>query len=111
MENLLAQYLQQYFAGIAVLVAAVISLSAWLNKALEISGSIFGLISAKQFVSWVLSVIGVALGAWLDLGFLAGFTWYWYIIYGVAVGLAANGVYDLKFIQSILKKLKLILPK
>ena len=92
-----------YFVSLAALVPLVVIISAWLNKVLGSEGWV------KQAVSWLISIILVFIGWKLKLGMLADITeWYYIILYGLATGLAANGIFDVKLIQTLLKYLKFL---
>lgn len=52
-----------------------------------------------QIISWSMGLVITMFGWALQLGFLAGLTWYWALLYGIGASLAANGVADTKIIQ------------
>jgi hypothetical protein len=60
-----------------------------------------------QILSWVVSLIICAAGWILNLGIFQGIDWYWIIIYAVASGLAANGIFDIPVINALLN----LIPK
>lgn len=90
-----------YFISLAALVPLVVLISAFVNSKLKLSGFL------KQFVAWVIAVALCFVGWYFNLGMFAGIVWWVVLIYGFAVGLAANGFFDITLIQAILKALKL----
>lgn len=95
--------LTSYFVSLAALVPLVILLSGWLNKVIKAKG--FGI----QFITWLISIALVYIGWAFKLGLFAEITqWYIILIYGIATGLVANGIFDIKLIQMFLNYIKLI---
>ena len=90
-----------YFISLAALVPLVVLIAAFINKKLNLSGFL------KQLVAWVISILLCFVGWYFNLGMFAGLVWWVVLIYGFAVGLAANGFFDIALIQAILKGLKL----
>ena len=90
-----------YFISLAALVPLVVLIAAFINTKLNLSGFL------KQFVAWVISILLCFVGWYFNLGMFAGIVWWVVLIYGFAVGLAANGFFDISLIQAILKGLKL----
>ena len=79
----------------------VVLIAAFVNSKLNLSGFL------KQLVAWVISIILCFVGWYFNLGVFTGLVWWVVVIYGFAVGLAANGFFDISLIQAILKALKL----
>lgn len=94
--------LEGFFVSLAALVPLVTAIAAFLNSRIKnLTGT------GKQIIAWLISV-AIAFGAWyLQLGIFNGLSWYLVLIYGLAVGLAANGFFDIKFIQAVLSTLRL----
>ena len=90
-----------YFISLAALVPLVVLIAAFINKKLNLSGFL------KQLVAWVISILLCYVGWYFNLGMFAGLVWWVVLVYGFAVGLAANGFFDIGLIQAILKGLKL----
>ena len=90
-----------YFISLAALVPLVVLIAAFINKKLNLSGFL------KQLVAWAISILLCFVGWYFNLGMFAGLVWWVVLIYGFAVGLAANGFFDIGLIQAILKGLKL----
>ena len=94
-----------YFVSLATLVPFVILIAGWLNKVLEPKGWV------KQLISWIISLIVVFVGWFFKLGMLAEVTQIWMIfLYALACGLCANGIFDVRIVQAVLRGIKL-LPK
>lgn len=102
-----------YFASYAGIAALVLLLTALLVNLFKIESS-----SAKQYMSWGLSVVLVAvavlLGAFENFGIFSGFeasNWYdWVNAIAVAIGcgLSSNGLYDWNVIQKFLESIGLL---
>ena len=90
-----------YFVSLAALVPLVVLVTAFINTKLNLKGFL------KQFTAWVVSILLCFIGWYFNLGMFAGLLWWVVIIYGFAVGLAANGFFDISLIQAILEGLKL----
>jgi len=90
-----------YFISLAALVPLVVLITAFINTKLNLKGFL------KQFTAWVVSILLCFVGWYFNLGVFAGLIWWVVIIYGFAVGLAANGFFDISLIQAILKAFKL----
>lgn len=90
-----------YFLSLAALVPLVVLIAAFVNTRLKLSGFL------KQFVAWLISILLCFVGWYFKLGMFDGIVWWIVLIYGFAVGLAANGFFDISLIQAILKALKL----
>lgn len=85
------------FATLAALVAATPVVTQAIRKLLKIEGGVWA-----QVLSWVVGLVLCMFGWVFDLGFLADITWWQALIYGIAASLAANGVFDIPFVQWIL---------
>lgn len=93
--------IESFFLSLVALVPLVTALAAFVNSKLTANGT------TKQIIAWILS-IAVCFGAWfLKLGMFADLSWYITLAYGFAVGLAANGFFDIKIIQAVLNTLRL----
>jgi len=91
-----------YFISLAALVPLVVLITAFINTKLNLKGFL------KQFTAWVISILLCFIGWYFNLGMFAGLIWWVVLIYGFAVGLAANGFFDISLIQTILKAFKLV---
>lgn len=87
--------LSSYFANLAGFVTAVLLITQFVLKYLNTK--------FKQVISWIISFVLAAAAWFLNLGILAGVSWYWIFIYGLAAGLCANGVFDITIVKTALK--------
>jgi len=101
MTTIVENGFSNYFLSIGALVPLVVILASFVNSKLKLSGFL------KQLVSWIISILLCFVGWYFKLGVFEGLIWYVVLIYGFAVGLAANGFFDIKLIQAILKAVKL----
>jgi len=85
-------------AGVA---AVTVFLAAAVNKLLKVVGFL------KQIVSWIISILLLVIGNLVNMGFMADLTWLNTLIYGVAAGFVANGIFDIAFIKMVLQALKI----
>jgi hypothetical protein len=90
-----------WLASLAGVAAVTVFLAATVNTLFKITGF------WKQVIAWGISIILLFAGNLLNLGFMAQLTWLNTLIYGVAAGFIANGIFDIEFIKSILKALKI----
>jgi len=90
-----------WLASLAGVAAVTVFLAAAVNTLFKTVGF------WKQVVAWAISIILLVVGNLVNLGFMAELTWLNTIIYGVAAGFVANGIFDLPFILSVLKALKI----
>lgn len=93
---------QDFFVSLAAMIPIVTFISAFVNKQLRPAQSWI-----KQVTSWIVAVGLSFVGWYFEFGIFAGLHWISVLIYGAGVGLAANGFFDIKFIQSILSLFKL----
>lgn len=90
-----------WFVSLGLTAAAAVALAALLNTLLKTTGFF------KQLVAWVVAVALVGISNLLGVGFAADFTLLYTAIYGVAVGLVANGIFDIEFVKALLRLFKI----
>jgi hypothetical protein len=90
-----------WLASLAGVAAVTVFLAAAVNTLFKITGF------WKQLVAWGISILLLVAGNLLNMGFMAQLTWLNTLIYGVAAGFIANGIFDIAFIKSILQALKI----
>ncbi len=56
----------------------------------------------KQLIAWVVAIILIVVSDLLNYGFAADFSILKAIIYGLGAGLAANGIFDIPVIKTVL---------
>ena len=95
--------IESIFISLALLAAAVVPVTAFINEHLTKTLSS----GAKQATSWVVAVGLAFLGYWKGVGIFADTTILWTVITGVAAGFVSNGIFDISFVQDILTFLKL----
>lgn len=95
-----------YFVSLVALVPLVVLISDFLKRWLKIDKT-----WVKQVTAWVVSVLLCLVGMWFDLGMFETFKIGTTLAYGVAVGLVANGVFDVGFVQTLLDLILKFLPK
>lgn len=93
--------LQVYFVSLAAFSGIIVPVTSFVNKWIRLTGA------WKQVLSWVVS-IALGFAAWfLNLGIFADIMWYWCLLYSVIAALVANGIFDIRMVQAILRLLKL----
>jgi len=96
--------ISSYFVSLGAMAGLVTLVTGWLNThvpALAKANSTW-----KQVMAWVVSIAIAFVGAYLGMGLANGLSILWTVITGVAVGLVANGLFDVTLIQSLLIILK-----
>ncbi len=94
--------LQSYFLTLAAMVPLVTLVMGWVKKILKVTGTV------AQLVSWAVSIALCYVGWVLKLGMFADVVlWYVPLVWGAAIGLAANGFFKIEFIQMVLRLFKL----
>jgi len=91
---------QDYFVSLAALVPIITVIAGWLNNLLKPVGWV------RQVISWLVAIIASYVGWYFNLGIYADLTPYQTLLYAFGAGLAANGLFDIKVIQSILALIK-----
>jgi hypothetical protein len=81
------------FAGAVLLVNLT---TGWIKNLLKWQGN------AAKYLSWAIAVIISILGWLLNLGIFAPLEWWSALVYGLGIGLAANGAFKTEVIQQIL---------
>jgi hypothetical protein len=98
--------ISSYFVSLVALVPLVVLITDFLIRWLKVLKPWI-----KQVISWVIAVGLCLVGMWFDLGMFAEFTAGTTIAYGIAAGLVANGIFDMKIIQTLLDILLKFIPK
>jgi hypothetical protein len=86
------------FAGAAVLTAF---LAALVNGALKVNHKFL-----KQVMAWLVAVVLLVVADVANFGFVADYPIGFAAVNGLAVGLAANGTFDIPWLQTLLKKVE-----
>jgi len=94
--------ISSYFGSLALLAGLVTILTGYLNTHMLKTASS----TIKQIVSWVVSVALVYVGYLKGIGIAETATILDVALNGLAVGLIANGVFDVTLVQSILTFIK-----
>lgn len=92
---------QSYFATLSAFVALVLAATQMLKKAINIDGGY------AKILSWIVSILLGFIGWYFKLGIFEDLQWYWAIIYGIAGGLMANGIFNIGVVDAILS----LIPK
>jgi len=95
--------LDQYFITIGALAGAVVTVTEFF-KGITFIGSSPSWV--KQVISWIVAIAGAFVGNYFDLGVFADLNTTYTIIYGFAVGLIANGIFDFALVQAFLNLFK-----
>ncbi|MGD2113403.1 MAG: hypothetical protein PVG07_00010 [Acidobacteriota bacterium] len=92
--------LEVYFVSIAALAAIVLPVTNFIKNLIGSSGG------WTVVLSWIVSIGLSFIGWWLKLGMFEGITIVWVLIYGVAVGMVANSLFDIGIVNAILSLFK-----
>jgi len=85
--------------------AVTVFLAAEANKLLKTEGFL------KQLVAWAIAIILLFVGNLVNIGFMAELSWLNTLIYGIAAGFLANGIFDITLIRALLRWLKVEPPE
>lgn len=96
--------INEYFGSLSLMASLVAIITGYLNTYVPFLKSANG--TWKQVTSWVISIALVFIGQFKGVGLVAETTALWTAITGVAVGLIANGIFDIKIVQAILSFIK-----
>ena len=96
--------LNEYFGSLSLMASLVAIITGYLNTYVPFLKNANG--TWKQIVSWVISIVVVFIGQLKSVGMVAETNTLWTAITGVAVGLVANGIFDIKIVQAILSFIK-----
>ena len=91
-----------WFGTLAGIAAVTVFVAGFFNTLLGIGKKIW-----RQIVSWIVAVILVFAGSIFNIGFIADFPWLTTLVYGLAAGLVANGMFDINIVKAILEFLNL----
>lgn len=90
-----------WLASLAGVAAVTVFLAGAVNTLFNTTGFV------KQLVAWIIAIVLLIAGNLVNLGFMADLSWLHTIIYGVAAGFIANGIFDIEFVKVILRLLKM----
>ncbi|MCJ7448715.1 MAG: hypothetical protein MUO72_13595 [Bacteroidales bacterium] len=90
-----------WLASLAGMAAVTVFLAGAVNTLFKTTGFV------KQLVAWIIAIVLLIAGNLVNLGFMADLSWLHTIIYGVAAGFIANGIFDIEFVKVILRLLKI----
>ena len=91
-----------WLGSLTGIAAVTVFIAGFVNTLLKTTGF------WKQLVAWVVSIILLVIGNAVNMGFMAELSWLHTLIYGIAGGFLANGIFDIEFIKTILRFLKVI---
>lgn len=97
------QGFEEYFASLAALAGLVVVITGYAIQLFKQPPTKL----IKQLISWGVSLL-ISLVGWLfQWGIFTGAEWYSIFAYGLAAGLVANGIFDVKMVQLALSWLKI----
>jgi len=96
--------INNYFGDLGLLSGLVTIITGYLNTHVPFLKTANGTI--KQIVSWVVALIVVFVGQLHGVGIVAELSTLWTAITGIAVGLIANGIFDIDLVKAILTFIK-----
>lgn len=90
--------LEDYFGTISAMLGASLLITGWITTQVIKDGSN----TVNRIVSWLVPIALSFAGKALGLGMFETMTVLWTAINGLGIALAANGVFDITFIQQLL---------
>ena len=97
----LVLHFNDYIASFAGFAVATTFLAALLNGFFKFTKTFY-----KQLVAWGVAFVVLAATNLLNIGYAANFDIIQTVINGLAIGLAANGIFDIPFLKTILVKVE-----
>ena len=92
--------IEVYFYSLGAIAGLVIPITQFLKNLINSSGN------WTRFISWFVAFALSFFGWLFGLGMLAGLSWVWVLIYGIAAGLISNSIFDAVYVEMILKLFK-----
>ena len=86
-----------WLVSLTGIAALTVFLAAKLNTLLKASGFI------KQLVAWIIAIILLVVGNLVNMGFMAEMNWLHTLVYGIAAGFLANGIFDIALVKLLLQ--------
>jgi len=86
-----------WLGSLAGIAALTVFLAAALNTLLKTAGF------WKQLVAWLIAIALLVAGNLINMGFMAELTWLNTLVYGVAAGFLANGIFDIALVKLLLQ--------
>jgi hypothetical protein len=94
--------ISSYFATLSAAAGLVVIISGYVNAHVFVSSSA----TLKQIVSWVIAIAIAFVGQIKGIGMFVDTSILWTAANGLAVGLVANGIFDITIVQSVLEFIK-----
>jgi hypothetical protein len=98
-----------YLTSVGAMAALVTLVTGWLST--HVSAIAKANSTWKQVTAWAVSIAVAFVSAYLGVGVATGLNILWTVINGLAVGLVANGLFDVALVQSVLIMLKARKPR
>jgi len=90
-----------WLGSLAGIAAVTVFLAAAVNTLLKTKGFV------KQLTAWLIAILLLVAGNFVNMGFMADLNWFHTVIYGVAAGFIANGIFDIGLVKLLLQALKI----
>jgi len=94
--------INKWLGSLAGVAAVTVFLALAVNTFLKLTGF------WKQLTAWVISTIILVAGNLVNMGFMADLNLFHTLIYGLAAGFVANGIFDIGLVQALLRALKIL---
>ena len=86
-----------WLGSLAGVAAVTVFLAGAVNTLLKTTGFI------KQLIAWIIAIILLVVGNLVNLGFMAEMNWLHTLVYGIAAGFLANGIFDIALVKLLLQ--------
>ena len=90
----------ELITNVAIMAAVVVIGSEYLSKLTKAGGF------WAQFQSWALGVILAWIASYVGIGIFTNVTLFSVLLYGLLIGLVANGIFDIPFSKTVLEWIK-----
>jgi len=90
-----------WLGSLAGIAAVTVFLAAAVNTLLKTKGFV------KQLTAWLIAILLLVAGNLVNMGFMADLNWFHTVIYGLAAGFIANGIFDIGLVKLLLQAFKI----
>ena len=90
----------ELITNVAIMAAVVVIGNEYLSKLTKVGGF------WAQFQSWAVSVVLAGIASYVGIGIFANVTLFSVLLYGLLIGLVANGIFDIPFSKTVLEWIK-----
>jgi hypothetical protein len=91
-----------WLGSLAGVAAVTVFLAAAVNTLFKVTKGFL-----KQTIAWLIAIVLLVTGNFVNMGFMADLNWWHTLIYGIAAGFVANGIFDIELVRLLLQAFKI----